>query len=197
MLAVGFPKSCAFLFGNRGAVLIDMTCEHSTQTTTLELLQNICNSAHATMGIGHSFVDIRGVGSAHKEAATVLRYLGEYNTQGQAVYLSDVIVPIIEQSILDDLSVTSIMPTGLLNILNYDDAHRTELYQTLKMYIETNCSPTKYANMLHIGRSTFQYRYDKIVDFLDLDFSGPDVQLILRLSFKLIERTNKRQREKR
>ena len=190
-LTVAFPSCCPFLFDNHGAVLIDASHNKMTASKVVEILQDICIGSHCAMGIGHSFTGTRGIRSAFKEATTVLRYLTETNSGDQAVVLSDVIIPIIELSILDSISVSSIVPAGLQEILDYDAVHRTELYATLRAYIETNCSSTKAASVMHIGRSTFQYRYEKISSFLKLDPHNPEVQLILRLSFKLIDRTNK------
>ncbi len=75
----------------------------------------------------------------------------------------------------------------LLN-LKYDSENgSSDLYQTLRCYLENRQNATKTAQQLFIHRSTLLYRLERIGQYLRSDLSDPDEILYLLLSFRLID----------
>lgn len=77
--------------------------------------------------------------------------------------------------------------------LKYDSENsQSQLYQTLRCYLENHQNATRTAEQLYIHRSTFLYRLERIQAFLKSDLSDPDELLYLMLSFRLIEMEEQR-----
>ena len=82
----------------------------------------------------------------------------------------------------------------LLQLKYQDQDGSSQLYQTLRCYLENQQSATKTAAALFIHRSTLLYRLEKIQKFLRSDLSSPEEQLYLLLSFHLMEQEDQRKR---
>ncbi|MCC8164190.1 MAG: helix-turn-helix domain-containing protein [Lachnospiraceae bacterium] len=93
---------------------------------------------------------------------------------------------IMEQS-TKKLPAYMICHEKLIALKNADAGSHTQLYRTLRCYLENHQSITRTAEALFIHRSTLLYRLEKIRDFMKSDFSKPDELLYLLLSFHLLE----------
>ncbi|MCD8098338.1 MAG: helix-turn-helix domain-containing protein [Lachnospiraceae bacterium] len=93
---------------------------------------------------------------------------------------------IMEQS-TKKLPAYMICHEKLIALKNADAGSHTQLYRTLRCYLENHQSVTRTAQALFIHRSTLLYRLEKIQDFMKSDFSNPNELLYLLLSFHLLE----------
>ena len=69
----------------------------------------------------------------------------------------------------------------------YDAQHGTQLYDTLRCFVECRGSYVQTYTKLFIHRSTLQYRLERIVSIADVDFDDPRIWSHLALSFLLDE----------
>ncbi len=88
-------------------------------------------------------------------------------------------------SVLKDHVFTDISHPALEVLRNYDAEHKSELYNTLKAFLEYERNYTETAKMLSIHRSTLIYRLERIIAITALDLDNPDVRFHLLLSFKI------------
>ena len=79
----------------------------------------------------------------------------------------------------------------LLQLKYQDDSTGSELYETLRAYLQNQQSATKTAAALYVHRSTLLYRLEKIERILKADLNDPDDQLYLMLSFYLMDQEEK------
>lgn len=70
-------------------------------------------------------------------------------------------------------------------LTKYDDNNDTELYKTLKIYLQNDRSITHTSNELFIHRSTLTYRLERIQEITGLDFNDFYTRLYLNVSFRL------------
>ena len=75
----------------------------------------------------------------------------------------------------------------LLSLKNEDAANGTELYLTLRCYLEHHQNIARASESLFIHRSTLLYRLEKIRKFMKTDFSNPEEILYLLLSFYFLD----------
>ncbi len=75
----------------------------------------------------------------------------------------------------------------LLSLKYLDETNHSQLYATLRCFLENHQSITKTSEALFIHRSTLLYRLNKIRSLLQTDFSDPDELLYLLLSFHLMD----------
>lgn len=69
-------------------------------------------------------------------------------------------------------------------LLEYDQAHHTELAQTLYAYLLMERSMVKTAQTLQIHKSTLVYRLKRITELGTYDFDNHDVRIHILLSFR-------------
>ena len=75
----------------------------------------------------------------------------------------------------------------LLSLKYESENGSSQLYQTLRCYLENHQNASRTAAQLFIHRSTLLYRLERISRFLKSDLSDPDELLYLLLSFRLID----------
>lgn len=81
----------------------------------------------------------------------------------------------------------------LLQLKYKSEESQTQLYQTLRCYLENHQNVTQTARELFIHRSTLLYRLDRIHEIIRSDYSDPDELLYLLLSFRLIDMEEQQQ----
>lgn len=69
-------------------------------------------------------------------------------------------------------------------IIEYDAQHKADLYKTLEVYLENNCSPLATANSLFIHKNTVNYRLGKIQELNGVNFKNTEDFLNLQVAFK-------------
>ena len=109
-------------------------------------------------------------------------------------HFNDIALPYMLEQITRSLPAYMTCHERLLQLKYQDQDGSSQLYQTLRCYLENQQSATKTAAALFIHRSTLLYRLEKIQKFLRSDLSSPDEQLYLLLSFHLMEQEDQRKR---
>ncbi|WP_409294992.1 PucR family transcriptional regulator [Peribacillus sp. SCS-26] len=72
-------------------------------------------------------------------------------------------------------------------LLDYDSRHQTELFTTLKTYLEKDSNPNETAKALHIHVNTLTYRLKRITDVGTLNLKEPLQKVGLYLDLKLMQ----------
>ena len=81
---------------------------------------------------------------------------------------------------------------GIFQLLKYDKEKSSNLYQTLKMYLEDGRNATKIAEKLYIHRSSLVKRLDKIQNLTGINIEKSTDRLYVELSCILLEYYKKR-----
>ena len=76
----------------------------------------------------------------------------------------------------------------LLQLRQYDAEHNTELYQTLRCYIECHFNALEATRKLFIHRTTFLYRLERAKSLFGIDLDDPDELLHIMISIRLLDR---------
>ncbi len=87
----------------------------------------------------------------------------------------------------DPLFLKTTIHPDLLYLQDYDKKHRNDLFNTLRCYLQNNRQAKLAAQDLHIHKSTFFYRLNKITELLDLSLDDYIRLYNYELSFKLID----------
>ena len=74
---------------------------------------------------------------------------------------------------------------ALETLKQHDQEKGSELYVTLRTYLQNERSTLKTASALHIHKNTLLYRIRQIEEMLDLDLGSYEVRLYLQLSFAM------------
>lgn len=73
----------------------------------------------------------------------------------------------------------------------YDEENSTDYLHTLETYIQKNRSAPAAAEALHIHKSTFFYRLEKMKSLFNIDVSNPDNMFAYEISLKIMDISKK------
>ncbi len=97
---------------------------------------------------------------------------------------NDAIIPYL-LFLIKSYSATELCHTGLLFLKQYDKEHDTQLYDTLRMYLQLERNCTVAAQQMNVHRSTLIYRINRIQELTGIDLENPSERFHLLLSFLL------------
>ena len=135
-------------------------------------------------GVSYLFEDVTALHEHYEQATTALSYGGA----APGLYA------------FSDFAMRHMMdcfPQNRLRILvhpalpvlrEHDRATGSDLYETLRIYLENERSLVKTAKALFIHRNTLLYRLEKLHQLVELDLEDAELRLHLELSFRLMER---------
>ncbi|GHV74294.1 hypothetical protein AGMMS49940_15960 [Spirochaetia bacterium] len=146
----------------------------------------IDNKLKAGISAEFSGTEFRNTKLYYKQAEIALN-LGSRTTPMAHLYYFNKLAKLhILESCTRELPASLICAPELLKLRDYDQAHKTELFHTLSVYLQNHLNHTLTAAELAIHRSTLMYRLDRIRDISSLKIEDGDNQWYLLLSFKLL-----------
>ncbi len=151
-----------------------------------EVYQNLlklANDNKVLVGISNVFQDPGDLYSHYQQAVQVLS-IARRSTDRQRVYIfSDYAFYVLIDSIDDKSILAHCLHPILPKLEVYDAEKNTELYETLKVYVQTGYSKNLTADLMFLHRNTVNYRIQQITDLFDLDFSDHTLLFKLQYSF--------------
>lgn len=85
------------------------------------------------------------------------------------------------------INLLTLVHPYIKKLIKFDDQNKTELFKTLKAYLENNRNANDTSIQLNIHRSTFFYRYNKIQGLLGISLRNNNNLFKLELSFKILD----------
>ncbi|MBP1995603.1 PucR family transcriptional regulator [Paenibacillus eucommiae] len=136
---------------------------------------------------GSLYKDYTEVEKSYKEAQTVLQVKSYFPSE-----LSDVhhyqklgfyrLLPLM----LEQKQASNYENENLLRIKQYDHEHQSNLLQTLKQYLVSDCNMKAAADALHVHTNTLMYRLKRITEIGDIDLTDMDQKVTLYLDLKML-----------
>jgi DNA-binding PucR family transcriptional regulator len=71
-------------------------------------------------------------------------------------------------------------------VIEYDEAHNSELVRSLAEYLERGGSLDQAAESLFIHRSTLKYRLGRVANLAGVDLTDPDTRFNLQLATRVL-----------
>lgn len=84
------------------------------------------------------------------------------------------------------ISLLTLVHPGIKKLIESDKQNKSELFKTLKTYLEGNRNANDTSNKLNIHRSTFFYRFNKIQNLLNISLDNSNNLFKLELSIKIL-----------
>ena len=88
---------------------------------------------------------------------------------------------------LYQINLLTLVHPWIKKLIKFDDQNKSELFKTLKTYLENNRNANDTSSQLNIHRSTFFYRFNKIQSLLDISLGNNNNLFKLELSFKILD----------
>lgn len=182
-----WPNSCAVMDGLAVFWLINMslskedTDQHSFhQRVAAFVRDHVCNA-----GISSRFCDFSLIPYAVRAADVALR-IGQAKYPHFWYYLfDDYRLEYMLGKVREELPDSMLCHPALIQLLDYDEEHHTELARTLQAYLQCGMNMTAAAERIYVHRTTFCRRMDHIRRLTGLDIEDPDTILVLLMSYQL------------
>ena len=147
-----------------------------------QILQELTASTHLQIAVSLVSTDPFSIPLCYQQAQFTMSKVG--NVPG--VYLcQDVAFDYLINECRQLSFTKALLHPALQILLQYDSQNQTELYNSLRMFLEFNLDILKTAQYLHIHRNTLKYRIRRIVELTGLDLADQQDVDYVRLSFWL------------
>ncbi|RMF77367.1 MAG: PucR family transcriptional regulator [Chloroflexi bacterium] len=145
--------------------------------------REIASVGTARVGISAQQVGARCVGVAHQQCGAVLHITRRLKNTAKTVYFEQLgYLHALYHAGPEALASNPLVPR-LRRLL---DEQQADLFNTLEAYLDEGGNGVQTAEMLHIHRSTLNYRLTRIVDICDIDLSDPTTRINLQVALKLM-----------
>ena len=160
--------------------------EEGRRRKTSHALSAIAGRYGLHAGISRVCTDLYELHLYNKQAQIALSCVQTKNPSDNLLYYDNHILSYLMKSVPGDLPAEMLCPKSLLDLKAYDAAKGTQYTETLRAFLEENLSPTRVCERLHLHRSTFMYRLNRINDMISDDFNDPDTKLLYLIAFRLL-----------
>lgn len=177
------PNSHAFIYQEGISVIVNLSYSHIRISDVLSNLAILLRDGLMKMGASTEIKDFFLLPQGHEQAVTALN-LGLKSPSTKWCYrFDDYYLEFLHMKAAEMLPPQLLCPQKLVDLRDYDRANRTDLYNTLKTYLELERNVLQTAKKLFIHRSTLFYRLERIGKIADVDLDDAHTRLVLRLSF--------------
>lgn len=158
----------------------------------LKMLEEFFHDMSFQIGIGDTVHDLIDIASSFHQALAAISYGEIVNKDENYVMcyadysLLKLFGRLKEIDCLDEM-----IPDNLQKIWDYDQRHHTQFYDTLKMYLNCNCSAKRAAEKLFVHYKTMLYRIEKLKSTFNIDLEDGSSRLFLELGIHLLDMQKK------
>lgn len=182
-----FPYSCIFPYRDKIVIVINASQGNTTIHQFSSELAVFLREGLFRAGISALGQDFLRLGEYYKQATEVYN-LGNYKDPTIWQYcFDDYILPYIFHQSIRELSPQLLCRKELFILRDYDQEHHTDLFHTLRVYLEHNLNISHTSEALIIHRSTLLYRLERIEALTNLTLDSPKLRFLLLYSYYLIE----------
>lgn len=171
-----FHEFSAAIIGNTSLISL----EEIERELNVILKDNCC-----CCGVSFQFTNIMNLRLYYEQADIALKYGNP--EAGSINYCSDYIMKYL-LNVIKTNSKTAVIHPALYILKRYDEANKSELYDTLYQYLLHERNLVKTAEILSIHRNSLLYRIKKIKELVDIDMENPYLRQYLLISFQLLGR---------
>lgn len=181
------PSGHAFLYRHSIAVVVNLSYGHSSASEVISSLAILMREGLLKMGASSEIHDFMLVPQGYIQASAALDLGRKSDSMTWCYRFDNFLLEYLLKKGREEIPPQLLCSEKLLLLKKYDDKNKTDLYHTVKVYLELERSILQTAKELYIHRSTLFYRLDRIRKIAGIDFEDSRERLILRLSFYILE----------
>ncbi len=181
-------SSCfAFSFQRGILVIANLTSSGAKVRDLLSSLAILLRESLLKMGVSVVFHDLLELDQAYHQAVTALE-MGQRSQDMRWCYrFDDYLLDYILSESQKNLSPTLLASHKIQLLQQYDEENGTDLYRTLRVYLELERNILQTAHRLFIHRSTLFYRLSRIQQIAGVNPDDPIERLTLQLSYYILD----------
>jgi hypothetical protein len=181
--AMAGERSMSCLLANRLAVAV---CDEPAEARDAKLrdLHRIARGVGLAVRVGVSSA-VTDFACGARQAEAALR-LATCSPQAGTVFHEDLGTLRFLLNAPNQLELVSLVRAQIGTLAEHDRQRRTELLETLRVYLDEGGNRRRAAERCHVHQSTIKYRLRRIRELLDCDLSDADVRFDLMLALKVL-----------
>ncbi|MRH41730.1 hypothetical protein GH741_03465 [Aquibacillus halophilus] len=126
-------------------------------------------SDHALFGVGKMKVNIEALSESYSTAKEALQIQNQARLKDEIFYENLHIYRLVSK-LSETVDLDDYVNEYLGAVIDYDEAHSSQLLYTLQVFLESNGSKNEAAKRLFVVRQTLYHRLDKLKELLGEDF---------------------------
>ena len=179
MITDTIDGSLAFKYGEEIVAIIPL---NETEAQIQKHLDMILYYHGARIGFSFPFSDLTGLNNYYHQAKVALTYeSGKF-----AGIRPDVAMRFFTDETTRDVFGANMAHPVLEKLIEYDEKHGGELFETLYQFLRHERSLIDSARALNIHRNSLIYRIEKIRQMTELDLDDADIREYLLFSYRLL-----------
>ncbi|MFW6116536.1 MAG: PucR family transcriptional regulator [bacterium] len=135
-----------------------------------------------TIGVGDHKPGVETASESYAEAKLAVEVGRSSGKRGCTVFYSDLGIYRLLYDIYDVVQERDFVDETLMPLIEYDQQHDTEFYQTLVRTVELDWNLQRTSEALHIHYNTAKYRLKRVEEILNLDLSMYENKLKIALA---------------
>ena len=139
------------------------------------------------VGIGTLSEDVKTISDSYIKARDALEYGEVLNGKESITSYSELGVFRMLGQFTDTEDLKSFIPPSLQMLLDYQQANKSDLITTLKVFLQCNQNATKASQQLFIHHKTAVYRIERIKEITGMNFDDAEEMLLVQIGLKITE----------
>lgn len=183
-----FPGSYIMFTGHEQCVVLNLSRSTLSHSQIRHLLAPLCRDYCLYASISSPVTDIRDLHLAYYQADIALNQAFKLRGEKWIISFSDCALDHMLDSRSSPLPPWHLVSPELHALINHDNAHGTQYFETFRVYLLQDRDIPKTAEKLIIHRTTLLYRLKKIQSLISVNLNDPWQRLHLLLSLWILER---------
>lgn len=177
------PDSCAFVYQDGISVIVNLTYSNISIPDILSSLALLLREGLMKMGASSEIKDFLLIPEGYYQAVTALNLGLQSSSMIWCYRFDDYFLDFLYMKAEESLSPQLLCSQKLTILKEYDRTNHTDLYTTLKTFLELERNVLQTSKRLFIHRSTLFYRLDRICKIADINLDDEKERLVLSISF--------------
>lgn len=181
-----FTDCYVFIDGSVIWLVENLTANRLSAAAFQKRLKSFARDGAYSIGQSAPFRNFFHLPHAFRQADITLEY-GKKKERSFCRSFHEIIGSYLTEKLCETESKETLCHECLFNLMDYDAQKGTDYYKTLQIYLENERNLTITSQILHIHRSTLQYRITKITELLSLPLDDADLRFYLLCCFRIID----------
>ncbi len=186
-----FQNSFVFPYKESILMIINLTKTQKTFTELMSELKIFLREGLFRAGISNISNDFFKIRESYIQTIYAIKAGEKVDPMYWYFHFSDYSVQSMFYEISKNVSATMYCNDDLFKLQRYDQKNDTELFETLKILLNSNMNIAHTSERLFIHRSTMLYRLERITSLIHSDLKNPKDRFKLLLSYYLLEWNDK------
>lgn len=193
-LQIIFPKDLVAYYNQHLTVLISKNSNEPFSELEKYKLKNLLRFNYFIAALSYCCSDLLNIREYYYQAYKLLNtppiIKAALKTNELIIYYNNLVTDSILSYCSDKNFLSTSIHPDILFLINYDKKSKSELFLTLSTYLKQNRNALKASKKLHIHKSTFFYRLNKITGLLNLSLDDYDKLYNYEFSLHIIDYLN-------